>query len=481
MSLAKRTGHTPESTSPPVEFRSPVAQGEHGPSLTNGGTDDAGLSGRVPSWDTRRYAGTAHGRFGEPKRIREVAGSRERVIALSGMATVRNDSSLTVLVLADRIEVALPACRALRRGGHVVGAATSAGTPPVSMSKAVTHKHVFPGSSDPQEAWESALALAVSQRAYDLVLACNDVDVLRLTVMKPSVATVPSISSVQAVVLDKAALDQVCADVGVKYPRTYAPGTPSHDVTIATGGSARTVVKAATPAVMTDGGIVHIPGMTTASDPRAVVSAMERYRAAGLRPILQEHVDGPKLQATIIRREGATLCRFVALVERGTPAEATLLQLDSSADIGGECIAALERVADRAGYAGILQAEFIATPVGVCLIDLNPRLWGGLAFAELVGLRMTERAAYDALGLSAPAIPREAPGRRYHHAARELAYLLRSPRDVRSVVSRWSRNDVWDVPPFNDMRPHIEQSFQQARSSWQGRTFRRKGRLSATR
>jgi hypothetical protein len=378
----------------------------------------------------------------------------------------RDKSSLNVLVLADRVEVALPACRALARNGHVVGVATSTRTSPVMASRTVAHRHHFPDRSAQQEVWSSALRAAVSQCGYDVVLACNDIDVVRLLATRSSIASVPSMSTLQAVILDKGMLAQVCADVGVGYPRTYIPSAPSDDTIVAATVPGRAVVKAARPAAVTSRGIVHMAGMTAVSDPRAVISAMERYRAAGLQPVVQEHVDGPKLQAAIIRRAGVTSCRLVALVERGTPAEATLRQLDSSEGLGANSIAALERVADGAGYQGILQAEFVATASGrVCLIDVNPRLWGGLSFAELIGLQMTERAVNDAVSLPAPPMPAEAAGRRYHHVARELAYLVRSPRELPSVVAQWSRDDVWDAPPFKDMRPHVVQCWRQARQS----------------
>jgi hypothetical protein len=389
-----------------------------------------------------------------------------------------DESSLKVLVLADRVEVALPACRALARNGHIVGAAASTRTSPVLASRAVAHGHLFPDRSAQQEVWGLALRAALSQCAYDVVLACNDVDVIRLLATRHSIASVPSMSAPQAVILDKGALAQVCADVGVAYPRTYIPGAPPDDAVVATTVSGRAVVKAARPAAVTSRGIVHMAGMTAVDDPRAVMSAMERYRAAGLRPIVQEHVDGPKLQAAIIRRAGVTSCRLVALVERGTPAEATLRQLDSSAGLGADCIAALEGVADRAGYQGIMQAEFVATASGeVCLIDVNPRLWGGLSFAELIGLRMTERAAYDVLDHPAPPMPAEAVGRRYHHTARELAFLARSPRELPSVVSQWSSGDLWDAPRFKDMRPHVVHCWQQARQS--SRRWRPAGKRSS--
>lgn len=384
-------------------------------------------------------------------------------------STSRDESSLRVLVLADRVVAALPACRELARSGHVVGAAASARNAPVLASRAVAHRHVFPDCRAPQEAWNSALSMAVAQHAYDVVLACSDKDVVRLLEMGQaglSIASVPSMTAEQAVIVDKGALAKICADVGVAYPNTYVPDAPADDAAIAAAVPGRAVVKAARPAAVTSRGIVHMAGMSAAGDSQAVVSAMARYRAAGLQPIVQEHVDGPKLQVAIIRRGGVTSCRLVALIERG-PAEVTLRQLDSAAGLGGDCVDALERVADRAGYQGVLQSEFLVTAsAGVCLIDLNPRLWGGLSFARLSGYRMTERAVNDALGIPSPPMPAEVVDRRYHHAARELTYLVRSPRELPSVVSQWSRGDLWDVPPLSDLRPQAVQFWQQVSQRW---------------
>jgi hypothetical protein len=388
------------------------------------------------------------------------------VEAAAPLSTGRDEPSLKVLVLADRTVAALPACRALTRSGHVVGAATSARASPVLASRAVAHRHLFPDRSAPQEAWDAALRMAVSQHAYDVVLACNDIDVVRLLGTGHSIVRVPSLTAEQAVIVDKGALAKVCADVGVAYPHTYIPGAPSDDAVVAATVTGRAVVKAARPAAVTSQGIVHMAGMNLVSDARAAMAAMARYRAAGLWPIVQEHVEGPKLQVAIIRRAGVTSCRLVALIERG-PAEVTLRQLDSSAGLGGDCIAALECVADRAGYQGLLQAEFLAAASsGVCLIDLNPRLWGGLSFAELLGLRMTERIVNDAVGIPSRPMPAEVVDRRYHHAAREFTYVLRSPRELPSVVSQWSRGDLLDIPPLRDLRPHALQYWQQASRRW---------------
>jgi biotin carboxylase len=363
---------------------------------------------------------------------------------------------LSVLVLADRVEVALPACRALARSGHRVGAACSDRSCPVLVSRAVTCRHLFPGRGAPQDAWDAALDCAVAEGCYDVVIACNDIDVVRLTSSRHVGRRVPSISPSQARIQDKAALAQVCAELGIAYPLTIVPDLFAEHVARGSLARGSLIVKAARPAAATRQGVVHVAGMRVAGTPQALLAAVEQYRAAGLEPIVQERVEGPKIQAALIRRARTTTCRLVASVERATPAEATLRQLDSRAGVGADCIRALELIMDHVDYEGLLQAEFVVHAAGVpYLIDLNPRLWGGLSFAELIGLRITERVVRDAVGLPAPPAPRETPGRRYHHVARELAYIARSPRDLPAVASQWSAQDVWDRPPVDDMGPHF--------------------------
>jgi hypothetical protein len=319
-----------------------------------------------------------------------------------------------------------------------------------------------PGREAPQDHWESTVRALIRRHGYDVVLASNDTDVVRLVAAQLDTPTVPSMSPAQAVILDKGALATLCARVGVRYPPTDVPSTPHDDELVAARASREAVVKAARPAVLTDGGVVHMGGIIAGMGADGALVAMRRFRGAGLQPVVQQRVSGAKVQAAIIRRAGATSCRVTALVERA-PAETTLRQLDSAAGLGGACVAALERVADGAGYEGLLQAEFLASGSGSCLIDVNPRLWGGLSFAELVGLRMTERAVLDALGLPPPPLPPETVGRRYHHVARELGVIAAAPRELPSVLSRWSFRDAWDVPTLKDVRPTILHLWQQAR------------------
>lgn len=373
--------------------------------------------------------------------------------------TSRHPGLLSVLVLGDRTEVALPACRALAEAGHLVGVGVSRQLSPVIASRSVRACHRLPGPAAPPSLWSQALHDVVEQVGYDVVLACSDVDVLRLTTSEVAVALVPDLSRRQNVLLDKGELAQLSARVGVGYPRTYVPTVPSDDRRIAEALIGPVVVKPARPAVETERGVSHVQGARRATGPRDILAALEACRAGGHSPIVQEDVGGEKLQAVVIRRAATTTCRLVVAVERELPPEVTLRQVDSAGGAGGQCIEALERIADAVGYEGILQAELVAQPDGsICVIDINPRLWGGLPFAELIGLRVADRVVRDAMGLPAHPLPAERPGRRYHHVWRELTYLRFHPRALPEVASEWWRGsglDVWDVPASRDVRPEL--------------------------
>lgn len=364
---------------------------------------------------------------------------------------------MNVLVLADRFSVGLPACRALARAGIAVGAAASSPESPVLASRAVTWRHSLPPATAPQAEWAEALHGAITEIAYDVVIASSDMEVVRLLAAGAPVPTVPAITDALPILLDKGSLTTLCTDAGVNYPVTWDGASFPGASGVPAIGPEGLTVKAALPAAVTDMGVVHRGGALRVRNEDELAAAIERYASAGLRPIAQETIRGAKIQAAIIRRRGRTTGHVVAVVERG-PADTTLRQIDSRTGDGRSCIVALERVADAARYEGVLQAEFIATRSrDVYLIDLNPRLWGGLSFTELIGLRMTERVVDDALGRPPLPMPPERPGRRYHHVGRELATIARAPREIPRVLGAWSPRDVWDVPPLRDLAPHVRQ------------------------
>jgi hypothetical protein len=104
----------------------------------------------------------------------------------------------------------------------------------------------------------------------------------------------------------------------------------------------------------------------------------------------------------------------------------------------------------------LLGAEFYRTVSGrLCVIDVNPRLGGSLAFAELLGHKLTERAVSDVLQLDPAPMLDEVAGRRYHHLVRELRWLSARPRAIASVLATASPRDIWDTPSLTDPLPEL--------------------------
>lgn len=179
------------------------------------------------------------------------------------------------------------------------------------------------------------------------------------------------------------------------------------------------------------------------------------------------------MQAIIIRRAGTTIFRMAFRVCREFPpemgAESMLESLPTTSGIGAKLVGMLQRLADAATYDGMLAAEFLETATDrLCVIDINPRQWGSLAFSELLGLRVTERAVRDVLRSNPLPMPEEVSNRRYHHLLRELRWLRARPRSVGSILATTSTLDVWDVPSLSDPLPDLLWLTRRLTRAWPG-------------
>jgi hypothetical protein len=365
-----------------------------------------------------------------------------------------------VLLLGDRPVVALPACRALSRAGYEVGVTGSRALDVVGVSRHASRYHRLPPIDGAAGDWSVALRALVDRLGYAVVVATSDAGVARLLRLDLPVPSSPEISDRQLPLIDKGQLATLCASASVDYPRTDRPRTPEHDEALSRGIAGETIVKAARSAVATPEGLTLLPGALKVHDYQTASRAMASIRRRGVDPVVQEYLDGEKLQAVIIRREGSTSFRMAFRVRREYPpergGETMLERLGTRSGLGAELTGMLERLADAAHYNGVLQAEFYRTASGrLCVIDVNPRLWGSLAFAELLGLRMTERVVRDALGLDPVPVPEESTARRYHHLLREFRWLRARPREIASVLATSSPRDVWDTPSLKDPLPEL--------------------------
>ena len=126
-----------------------------------------------------------------------------------------------------------------------------------------------------------------------------------------------------------------------------------------------------------------------------------------------------KYSAVLLRREGATELRYAMRFVREYPRTGgigvTLDSIDPHAGEGKEVTDVLEAICEVVGYSGIIQAELYRDAGGqLHVIDVNPRLWGSVWFAERLGTRVLERSIRAALGLPALPPPRYDAGYRFH-------------------------------------------------------------------
>lgn len=365
-----------------------------------------------------------------------------------------------VLLLGDRPVVALAACRALGRAGFDVGVTGSRALEVAGVSRFASRYHRIPPIDGSGGDWQTALQALVVDFRYDVVVATSDAGVARLLDLDLPVPTCPEISDRHASLIDKGRLATLCAEASVDYPRTHRLVTTDEDQAAARGVENLSVIKAARSAVKTPRGVTVLPGAYLVRDYATASRAISYIRGRGVDPIVQEHLEGEKLQGIIIRRAARTAFRLAFRVSREFPpergSESMLDSLDSMSGIGARMVGMLERLADAADYDGLIGAEFLRTKSGrLCVIDVNPRLGGALAFVELLGHGLTGRAVRDALRLDPMPMQDEMPGRRYHHLVRELRWLCSRPREVASVLATSSPRDIWDTPSFLDPLPEL--------------------------
>jgi hypothetical protein len=365
-----------------------------------------------------------------------------------------------VLLLGDRPVVALAACRALSRAGYDVGVTGSRALEVAGVSRHASRYHRIPPIDGAVGDWRTALRALVKDVGYDVVVATSDAGVARLLDLDLPVPTCPEISDRHLSLIDKGRLATLCAEASVDYPRTHRSRTAEEDEAVARGVEREIIVKAARSAVATPDGLTLLPGAYQVRDYRTASRALASIRRRGVDPVVQEYLEGEKLQAIIIRRAGITSFRLAFRVRREFPpergAESMLEGLQASSGIGAEMVGMLERLADAATYDGLVGAEFLRTVSGrLCVIDVNPRLGGSLAFAELLGHRMAERAICDVLQLDPAPILDEVAGRRYHHLVRELRWLGARPRAIKDLLATSSPRDIWDTPSLTDPLPEL--------------------------
>ena len=371
-----------------------------------------------------------------------------------------------VLVLDTHQRIGLAACRALGAAGFEVGAADSSEDNLGGRSRYTTRPHRIPSPLLEGAAFSATVEDLIARFGYEVVVGTDDGTLTRLEVAPPSVPTVPDLGSGFAAVRDKATLGDLAARAGVRYPRTAVAAAGEQDEAAVETVGLPCFVKASQSGLV-DGDRVHLlKGAVRADTRAAALAAIAQFRSVGCLPIVQEAVERlEKYVAVVIRANGRSEVRFARHVLREWPPRGGISTVASAASSvtgdGARSCDALERILDAAAYEGVAGAEFIRTETytdELVLVDVNPRLFGSLTFGERLGLRITERAVRQALGL--PRLPDGSyeVGRRYHHLAAELRWL-RAPRaergSLRALRGTYGLRDIYENVEPRDLRPLV--------------------------
>jgi len=293
---------------------------------------------------------------------------------------------------------ALAAARALRSTGWEVGLGAPARRPPAAYSRAVGRWHHVPPSSD-RGPFLSAVAAAIAEGGYELVLGADDADMIALaeggeglgaTVAHPSPPVIRR-------ALDKLQLTAAAREVGVAVPRTWSDADRWPQAV-----DGPLVVKAREHAPAgSELSRIEVVRATTRSEAQSQAASI---RERGGEPFFQELVDG-RLEAFVgVTDTRHSLVASSYQVATGTypPAlgrstRARVVAVEPAVeDAVGRLLARLE-------WTGIVELQFVRSEGGPPkLLDLNGRIYGSLELTVAAGLNLPDLWVRIATGRPLP-------------------------------------------------------------------------------
>jgi predicted ATP-grasp superfamily ATP-dependent carboligase len=160
---------------------------------------------------------------------------------------------------------------------------------------------------------------------------------------------------------------------------------------------------------------------------------------------IQERASGHLMALTlVISRDGEVAARFQQRTERTWPVEAGMSALAVSVPPDEALVSRAAQALTSAGYWGLVNLQFIATPAGPVLIDLNPRFYGSMPLALSCGVNVAALWHAVATGQSVPR-PADYPvGVRFRWLEGDLLAALRRRRISALKPARRPRvGSVW--------------------------------------
>ncbi|MDQ1695880.1 MAG: hypothetical protein QOJ03_1233 [Frankiaceae bacterium] len=327
-------------------------------------------------------------------------------------------SSRALVVSDGETPHVLAAVRSLARGGYEVGVAAPAGSlRSEASSRHARHRHDVPPVEAGIDAYLSAVATAIDDVGYDVVLPGDDADLLALSWGRARLSAVLPYPTHEVVVraVDKLELVRAAraADLG-------APDTVVADDAALAAVVGAVVVKARLhwqPESV--GADRHLEAVDCADAHSAAVAAAA-MRAQGGEPLLQECIDG-QLSAIsmVLDRAGRILAvtqqTSSRLSLRRTSVRARTVTVDE------ELVERVRRMLVSLGWHGLANVQMLSPAGGhPQVIDLNGRFYGSLALAVRSGADLPVVWVDDALGRATDDIRRGRAGVRFHAFEEDL-------------------------------------------------------------
>lgn len=354
-----------------------------------------------------------------------------------------------LVVTTGRARGSLAAVRALGRAGWIVGVGLPDVRGIVTASQWCQQHHLVPRPRGDARPFIEAVRAAVDEGGYDIVFGGGDDSMAALALYRddiPAVVAHPP-SDVVMAAIDKVEVTRRGAAAGFATPYTK-PATEQ----ARRDWLGPVVVKCQ---AHWQPGQRHDHRIEARRYPD-ILSAADRIRFivdAGLRPVLQQTIDGHLGALVGVMHGGRLIGRIQQEASGVWPTPNGVSSRAQTVDVDEALVARAEALLNDLGWVGLVELQFV-TPAGgePHLVDLNGRFYGSMALASAAGVNLADAWARQALGRPVPDLADGRVGVTFAWTAGDLRRAFAERRgglmaDIASTLW-WARksttNSVWD-------------------------------------
>jgi len=366
----------------------------------------------------------------------------------------------TVLLTDGEERSVLAAARGLAAASYRVACAASSRPAAALWSRACHEQLLLPDLCSGVTEFESTLEDVLEAGDYQITIPGTDAALLvvserRSRLERLTMLGLPSAETVDAT-LDKLALLQSAAAVGVETPDSLVCQTPD-EALAAAGELGLPVVVKARSSVTREGYRVVPHRSVVVGDEGSLVAAVGE---ADVPCIVQRLEAEPRLLSLAgVATDEGLLALAASRYLRTWPVRAGAAAFSETVAPPAGLVDAAGALLEQLGWRGIFELEFIETHEGrALLIDLNPRVYGSLALAVAAGVNLPAIwCDYLLRERQAGALVTARAGVRYRWEdadARNLVHYLRGGRlRAAAAVARPRRNVTHAFGRLDDPAP----------------------------